>query len=199
MSTKTARKPLNCPSKTINHVVSSTVSSSPSSYWSCHHDCLVIVFVFVFVILIYLSQRQVIWLTHASTVSTKKKMSWNKIMWALLHLVLLLVTISLHRCAVVTNYSGEAGGEAQCNTTLWSLKHKHTMVNKHKHSTLDIKHKNNMLVTEKHKHSGHWNTNTLVTYTQTQHFDQIDILQRSSFALSMTISVMPARSEMRLS
>ena len=48
-----------------------------------------------------------------------------------------------------------AGGEAQCNTTLWSLKHKHKMVNKHKHSTLDIKHKNNMLVTEKHKHSGH--------------------------------------------
>ena len=33
--------------------------------------------------------------------------------FALLHLVLLLlVTISLHRCALVTNYSGEAGGEA---------------------------------------------------------------------------------------
>ena len=113
-------------------------------------------------------------------------------MWALLHLVLLLVTISLHRCAVVTNYSGEAGGEAHCNTTLWSLKHKQTMVNKHKHNTLFIKHKNNTntVVTETQTHRQ-------VTYTQTQHFDQIDILQRSSFALS--ISVMPARSEMRLS
>ena len=37
--------------------------------------------------------------------------------FSLLHQVP-LVTIGLHRCALVTNYSGEAEeGEAQCNTT----------------------------------------------------------------------------------
>ena len=45
--------------------------------------------------------------------------------FSLLHQVP-LVTIGLHRCALVTNYSGEAEeGEAQCNRTLWSLKRKH--------------------------------------------------------------------------
>ena len=90
--------------------------------------------------------------------------------FALLHLVLLLplVTIGLHRCALVTNYSGEAGGgrlsatqhcghsntnttlwsktqtqhypgEAHCNTTPWLLKLKH------KHTQWSLKHKCNKI------------------------------------------------------
>ena len=111
---------LNCPGKTINHVVSTTVSSSSM----IHHIRLVITMLFC-----------VVAFGPGSTICHICCHNFCQIVvtiFALLHLVLLLplVTIGLHRCALVTNYSGEAGGgrvsatqhcgHSNTNTTLWS-------------------------------------------------------------------------------
>ena len=90
--------------------------------------------------------------------------------FALLHLVLLLplVTIGLHRCALVTNYSGEAGGgrlsatqhygHSNSNTTLYGNSNTNTTM----WSTTKTQHSNTDTNTT--THSGHKNTNANMTH-----------------------------------